>query len=132
MEISGEYDKLLVPFQGSEEFCGKLKCRLSSLKILGVIEISPNRREFEKQETLLQHSHVIAHSKVGGITDGSWSLRSDLKLELRFTAVQRNLGLICVRLWEGGWLTRYTPLMTIFKELWMRGVCCHQAGSMSL
>ena len=31
---------------------------------------------------------------MGGITDGSWSLRSDLNLELKFTAVKGNLGLI--------------------------------------
>ena len=59
-----------------------------------MIETISNRREFEKQDALLQHSRVIAHSKVGGITDGSWSLQSDLNLELKFTAVKRNLGLI--------------------------------------
>jgi len=82
-KLAAEYDKLLVPFQGSEEFCGKLKCLLSSLKIVGVIEIRPNGREFEKQDVLLQRSHVIAHSEVGGITDGSWSLRSDSNLKLK-------------------------------------------------
>jgi len=83
-----------------------------------VIENILNRRKFEKQDTLLQHGCVIAHGEVGGITDGSWSLRSDLNLELKFTAVKRNLlGLVLRSTLGGRLLEDIHPLMTIFKEL---------------
>ena len=93
-QLVAEFEKLLLFFQGSEEFCVKLKSRLSSLRTVRVIEICTNRRGFENHDVLLVHNQEIAHSKEGGITDGSWSLRSDLNLELQFTLVKRNLGLI--------------------------------------
>ena len=73
-KAASEYEKLLVFLQGSEEFCEKVKHLLNHLQSVGVSEIISNGREFAKQDALLRHNFIIAHSEVGGITNGSWSL----------------------------------------------------------